>query len=165
MKKFIAFYFAFLAIITFFSMDRTATTSVEADKVTLYFADRQMMRLVPMDYYINSTDTLGEINTVLAELIKGRDTNSAVRRILPRENDLLSAKYDGETAYININTAYLDFWEKGYDMEQLVVYQIVNSVSSVEGVDRVKFLFDGEVRKDFLHSIDMRDTFVPDYCV
>ena len=165
MRRFTALYFVFLAIITVFSLNNTVGTSVKMDKVTLYFVDRQMMRLVPTEYYINASDAEGEANAVLDELIRGRDANSSVRRVIPSSKDALSATVSGETAYININTEYMSFYERGRDQEQLVVYQLVNSIASIEGITRVKFLFDGEVKKDFLYDIDMREAFVPDYYV
>lgn len=165
MRKFTALYFVFLAVITLSLIGNVKSTSQKMDKVTLYFADRQMMRLVPSDYYINAADTETEINAVIDELLQGRDYIQSIRRLLPTSKDAISAHFSGETAYIDINCEYMSFYESGRDLEELIVYQLVNSVSSVKGVSRVKFLFDGEVRKDFLYRIDMREAFVPDYYV
>ena len=60
---------------------------------------------------------------------------------------------------------YTEFYETGTLQEELVVSQLVNSVSSVEGISRVKFLFDGKEKKKFIGEMDMREAFVPDYCI
>ena len=47
----------------------------------------------------------------------------------------------------------------------LIVYQIVNSLTSIDGIDNVRFTVDGKVKKEYAGFIDMRETFIPDYFV
>ena len=49
------------------------------------------------------------------------------------------------------------------DLEYLFVYQIVNSLTSIEGIDAVNFKIDGKIQKKFKGFVDMREVFVPDY--
>lgn len=146
-----------------FMPDKSA--SVQMEKVKLYFVDRQMMRLVSVDYYVNDGTVQQEAEYVLRELLRGRKGSDAVRRMLPDFSDAASVSVSGEIATVNISMKYFDYYEKGRLQEELVVYQIVNSLTSVEGISRVKFVFDGEERKKFLGETDMREAFVPDYCV
>ena len=47
----------------------------------------------------------------------------------------------------------------------MMVYSIVNSLTNIDGIVNVRFTVDGERQKDFLGFVDMRETFIPDYCV
>jgi len=165
LRKFTFLYFIYLGVITVMLFMPEKEASEQMDKVNLYFVDRQMMRLVSIDYYISEGTVQQEAESVLRELIRGRDRSDVVRRMLPSSPDAASVMVSGEVAYVDISMKYFDFYEKGRHQEELVVYQIVNSLSSVDGISRVKFLFDGKEKKSFLSDTDMREAFVPDYCV
>ncbi|MBP3361553.1 MAG: GerMN domain-containing protein [Clostridia bacterium] len=165
MRKFRFIYLIYLIIITAGLFIPAKQTGEQMDRVNLYFVDRQMMRLIQVDYYVSKATPEKEASLIISELLRGRDGNDSIRRMLPDAEDAISVAVTGSTATININMKYLDFYETGKQQEELVVYQLVNSVSSVEGVSRVKFLFDGKEKKDFLGEMDMRESFIPDYCV
>ena len=165
MRKFTWLYFVFLTVMAVFQLMPDKEAAVRMDRVNLYFVDRQMMRLVSVDYYVTEGTVQQEAEFVLRELLKGRRGSDSERRMLPDFPDAASVTVNGEVATVNIKMKYFDRYEKGRLQEELIVYQIVNSLTSVEGISRVKFVFDGEVRKKFLAETDMREAFVPDYCV
>ena len=141
-------------------------SSVEdMERVSLFFVDRQMMRLIETEYYISSASPEKQAEMVIEQLLEGKDENETVRRMLPAESDAINVYVKGDIAYIDINEKYIDSYETGKNQEQLIIYQLVNSVASVDGISRIKFLFDGESKKDFLGEIDMREAFIPDYSV
>ena len=163
LRKFTVLYLVvivFMPLVTSFS---ERNKPKEPDRVSLFFVDRQMMRLVESDFYIYESTPEDKARMVVSELINGRDENDMVRRMLPDSRDAIDVTVSGGIAYVDINEKYMEFYEKGKIQEQLIVYQIVNSLSSVEGISRVKFLFDGEEKKEFVGEIDMREAFVPDY--
>lgn len=165
MKKFRILYLIYLIIITIVSFSSVKETSQETKQVTIYFADKQMMRLIPVDYYISADTPQDSAERIVRELVKERNYDSNIKTILPSEKKAISVKVKNEIATVNIKAAAFNNGEKGRIQEQLIVYQLVNSLSSVEGVSRVKFLIDGEIKKNFYGFIDMRDAFVPDYCI
>lgn len=165
MRKFRFIYLIYLIIITAGLFIPAKQTGEQMDRVNLYFVDRQMMRLIQVDYYVSKSTPEKEAALIISELLRGRDENDNVRRMLPNARDAISVTVTGSTATININMKYSDFYETGKLQEELVVYQLVNSVSSVEGISRVKFLFDGKEKKKFIGEMDMREAFVPDYCI
>ena len=136
------------------------------DKVFLYFVDRQIMKLIPVEHYISSGSPSKCAEQVVHELIEGRDYNDNIRRIIPKNNNVIKVKVNTKgVATVNINTKYLNDIDEGRFLEELFIYQIVNSLSSVNGINRVKFFIDGKIQKDLFGSLDMREAFIPDYYI
>ena len=165
LKKFRVIYFIYLVIITIAGFTPAKEVNANKEKVFLYFVDRQIMRLIPVEHYINSGDASKCAQQVINELIKGRDYNDNIRRIVPNNKNVLGVKVEKGVATVNIDTKYLSDIKDGRFIEELFVYQIVNSLSSVNGVKRVKFLIDGELQKDLFGYLDMREAFIPDYYI
>lgn len=163
MKKFRSFLFMCLIILGFLVYNsQKATTSINQQNCRVYFVDRQLHKLVsvPIASEKNIEKTADKI---ISEIISGRDYNPEILRIVPDIEDGISVRISGEIAYVNLSGKLLGKVNISRDTEKLLVYQIVNSLTSIDGVEYVSFAVDGEPRKDFLGFIDMRGLFTPDY--
>lgn len=130
----------------------------------VYFVDRQLHKLIPT-FISPEKNAEQTAEKILSEIISGRDNNSGILRIVPNIEDSISVKVSGEIAYVNLSGTILQNLNKSRDTETLFVYQIVNSLVSVEGIEYVSFSIEGETRKDFLGFLDMRGLFTADYDV
>lgn len=133
--------------------------------VTLYFVDAQMLRLLPVKTYIKDAKPQKKAEIVIRELIRGRDDNKKIRRLIPNIKNCMSVKVEDGIAYVNIKKKMAENHPDGRDLEVLTVYSIVNSLASIDGIVNVRFTIDGKVQKDFKGFVDMRETFIPDYFV
>ena len=131
--------------------------------VKLYMVDAEMLRLIPIQTYIIDTDPQTEAVSVLKELIRGRDRNPKIRRIIPNNDNCMSVEVESGYACVNIRPSYFKDIPMNRDLEYLFVYQLVNSLTSIEGIDAVNFKIDGKIQKKFKGFVDMREVFVPDY--
>lgn len=131
--------------------------------VDIYYIDSDMLRLVPVDMPIKKMSAQKGAEFVLKKLIEGVDENPKIRRLIPKIKDCLTVKVENETAIINLTQAMIDAPFEGRNLEVLAIYQIVNSITSVEGITTVKFTINGERRENFKGFLDMRETFIPDY--
>ena len=138
---------------------------VPVTETRLYFVDAEMLRLVPVKTSIPEGSTERMAQRVLDELVDGRDSNYKIRRVIPKIKGGLKASVNGETVCVDISRAVADSHPEGRDLEVLTIYQIVNSLTELDGVKTVKFTIDGVTQRDFMGYIDMRETFVPDYFV
>ena len=138
---------------------------VPVTETRLYFVDAEMLRLVPVKTSIPEGTTERMAQRVLDELVEGRDKNYKIRRIIPKIKGGLKASVDGSTVCVDISRAVADKHPEGRDLEVLTIYQIVNSLTELDGVKTVRFTIDGVTQRDFMGYIDMRETFVPDYFV
>ena len=127
--------------------------------IRLYVADAEMMHLIPTEITIRETDTHGEARAVIAALIRGFDENPKIRRLIPKIRDCMSVRVEGNTAHVNITKAMVKNHPEGRDLEYLTVYSIVNSLTSIRGIDNVQFTVDGYIRRDFMGYMDMRGAF------
>ena len=72
---------------------------------------------------------------------------------------------NGKTAYVNIKEKMISSHPDGRELELLTVYQIVNSLTSIEGIENVRFSINGRVQKNFMGYLDMREIFTSDLTV
>ena len=157
--------FVIILIIGFGTAVVSSGEQSETMEVKLYFVDAEMLRLIPVKTVIRRTDTEHEAKAVINALIEGRDNNPKIRRLIPDIKNCMSVRVNGTTAYVNISRKMIDAHPKGRDIEILTVYQIVNSLTSIDGITNVRFKINGSTQKTFMGYLDMRETFIPDYMV
>lgn len=131
----------------------------------VYFVDKSLMRLLPAKIYLPDVSTEKAAKKVIEELIKGRDTNPKILRLIPNSKRCMTVKVENDTAYVNLTKKLIKEHPDGANQEILTVYAIVNSLTSIDGIKKVKFTIDGKEKADFKGNIDMRETFVPDFNV
>ncbi len=162
LKKFRVLYLIYLIVITAIGFV-SADEDKPMNKIAIYYVDKQMMRLVPVESYISETNPEKCAECVVGELMTERDYNSNIRPVLPGDKKAVSVKVKNNIAFIDLRSKYFENVPKGRIQEELIIYQLVNSISSIPGIDRIKFLIDGECRKSFFGFVDMREAFIPDY--
>ena len=127
--------------------------------VTIYYVDAEINRLLPYDDEIPDADTEHMAAAAVEKLIKGRDDNDKIRRLIPKDKDCISTRTDGNTVYVDLSSKITEDLPFSRDIEKLLIYQIVDTLTSLKGVRFVRFTVDGEVRKDFMGYYDMRETY------
>lgn len=159
--------FAF-ALIIFFSCGiifSSCGDSPDFTAVKIYFVDSEMLRLLPIETYIPNSSAQHQAKTVLNELIRGRDDNPKIKRVIPDIEGCMTVKVKDGAAYIDISKEMAEAAPESRDLELLTIYSIVNSITSVEEISTVRFTIDKQVTKDFSGFLDMRETFIPDYFI
>ncbi len=131
----------------------------------IYYVDHTMLRLIPIDIDLGYTTVNLGAKKMLNKLIEGQDENRKILRVIPDIKNCMSVNIKDRTAYVNLKKELLDNLSDNRNHELLFLYQIVNSLTSIEGIDTVKFLIDGEDKKEFIAGIDMREYFIPDYYI
>ncbi len=156
MKKFV---FCTLILVCaaaiFFSLDKDKP----AETLKLYIVDAEMLHLIPTEITVRKTDVQGAASDVIAALIRGFDDNPKIRRLIPKIRGCMSVKVKGNTAYVNISEAMIKNHPDGRDLERLTVYSVVNSLTSISGIENVQFTINGKIRRDFMGYMDMRGAF------
>lgn len=86
-------------------------------------------------------------DVVIDELLKGT-RQAGLRKIVPNGVKLLSIYTQGSIVYVNFNKAFIK--EKTEEVDEvLIIYSIVNSLTSIEDIDKVQILIEGEKRENF----------------
>lgn len=158
MKK-IIFALIMLTGITCFVIACSRREEVPTVETEIYFVDSEMNRLLPYSEDIIDADTEHQVSAVVDRLIAGHDDNTKIRRLLPDKRSCINTRVNDNIVYVDLSSEIADELPCSRDIEKLVIYQIVDSLTRVKGVRFVKFTIDGEEKQDFMGFYDMRNTF------
>lgn len=129
-------------------------------EVTLYFADSNIMNLAKETRIMNVTDNFEK--DVVQAVIDGPQ-DSSLYGLVPQGTKVISADVlkDSYTCVINLSKEFSDF-TGGSSMENMVIYSIVNSLCSVDGIDNVKINIEGNESAFFGSHYSLEDPFSAD---
>lgn len=145
-----------------FDQDETVHKSSPEERYRIYFVDRQLHRLIPVPFTPETTPEK-TAEKVIDELILGRDSVTSILRLIPNDQECMSVRIENDTACVDLSGSLRAQINKNAETEKLFIYQIVNSLTSVDGIDKVRFLIDGNKEKSFIGFLDMREIFTPNY--
>ena len=164
MKKTI-FILGLIIVSLILSGNRIARQNFKEFDAKIYYIDHSMLRLIPVKFEAGKTTTEGACKKVVEELIEGQDYNKRILRIIPDIPGCITVNVKRNTAIVNLKKDFILNLSDNKNHELLCIYSIVNSLTSIEGIDNVKFIFDGKEKKIYIGGIDMRETFIPDYYI
>ncbi len=118
------------------------STKAEYRTVTLYFSDEMGDWLVPEErtIVVNSNSMLEQY--IMQELIKG-PLNEGLTATVPSDTKVGTISIDGGTCVVDLNPDFLSKIQVGSTNERLAVYSVVNTLTSLNSVKQVQFLFNG----------------------
>ena len=136
----------------------------DTEECRIYFVDRRLHRLIPLPFPQSKTSQK-TAEEMVSSLILGKDHNTEILRLIPNIKDSISVKISSNKANVNLSGELLQHINKNPETEKLFVYQIVNSLTSINGIEYVQFTIDKQVQKSFLGFLDMREIFTADYYI
>ncbi len=146
-----------------FSISCARQKGVPKSGARLYYVDANINMLLPFEEDVIDASKEYRAKAVLDMLIEGHDNNDKIRRLIPREKGCITCSVNDTTAYVDIDSKIRESMPDSRDMERLFIYQIVDTLTSIKGINYVRFTVDGEVHKDFMGYYDMRETYSYSY--
>lgn len=119
-----------------------------ATTVSLYFADEDKSSLVREYRKINITDTRPVEEYILAELIKGPKDKKNIG-LLSENTGVTSVEVTDGTCYVNFKRGFESENSASKEVQRLLIYSVVNSMTGRDGVKNVQFLIDGKKADKF----------------
>ncbi|MDD6215034.1 MAG: GerMN domain-containing protein [Firmicutes bacterium] len=165
MKKFTILMLICFLSVSFYRGHFGQTLLEPVPNAKIYYVDRQLHRLIPVECYTGSDNAQKSAQKMLDELILGQDSNSEILRTIPPIQNGLSARIENRTAIVDISDELAAAHTVSPDNERLTIYQIVNSLTSIDGIDCVKFTIGGKTSKKFVGFVNMSEIFTPNYCL
>lgn len=163
MKKILVIFILSVIAVSFTHYDRQADEVIQvSEEPRLFFVDRRLHRLISLEAK-SAANTQKTARKIINELIIGRDENEEILRIIPKDADHIQVSVKNKSACVNFSSDIIPKLSKNPETERLFVYQFVNSLTSVDGIDSVTFTIDGKIQKKFLGFLDMREIFTPNY--
>lgn len=157
MKNFIIFTLCFTLFVLGIKIGGQAQTT---QNVKIYYIDRTLRTFVPMPFSPKSKSAEKIASEIIAEIARKDGRSGAISLIPDRQKDI-SAEISGSVATIDIANDLAEILPKNRETEQLFIYQLVNSICTIEGVSTVRFTIGGQSQKSFLGFFDMREIFTP----
>lgn len=120
--------------------------------VNIYFSDQNSEYLVPEQREVfDSTNTT---ESTLEELIKGPKKEGHLETI-PNGTKIKGVNLSGDVVVIDFSRELVDNHSGGSASELMTVYSIVNTVTEVAGVKKVKFLIEGQEIETLAGNFDL----------
>ena len=127
-------------------------------ELTLYFPNSDASGLIPTKRTIELTDQ-EVINAMFIEL---GNPPSGLEKPLPSGTKLLDATVNADgVATINLSADFKKNFGGGSAGEQMTMYSIVNTLTTLPNVQSVQFLLEGEKHDGILGHLDTRDPIKP----
>ena len=117
--------------------------------VSLYFPDKETNMLKPEARLVNVKDLINSPYNVLMELLIKGPKNDKLKSVIPENTKLLNSFLEGECVIFDFSEELLNYNKNDSKAKDNLITSIVNTVTELNEVNKVKFLINGQVCKDF----------------
>lgn len=117
--------------------------------VSLYFADKETGLLKPEARLVNVKDFIKSPYNTLVELLISGPKNDKLKVVIPENTKLLNASLDKECLTLDFSSEILNYNKDDSMLKNNLIYSIVNTVTELNEVNKVKFLVNGQASSDF----------------
>ncbi|MFY9569086.1 MAG: GerMN domain-containing protein [Acetivibrionales bacterium] len=124
----------------------------EIKTVVLYFSDSQAMYLVGETRDIEIPAAVSTEEAVVTELMAGPRTDDLWSAI-PDDTRLLSVATKNGVCTVDFSREYIENSPGGTAAERMAIYSVVNTLTELEGIQKVQFLIEGKKEKIYTHAI------------
>ncbi len=120
--------------------------------VTIYFGNSNADAVIPekRQVTVNAGEPLEAV--IFRELQEGPETKGLFE-IIPRGTKLLDISTSDGTCTLNLSKEFVDNHNGGTAGESMTINSIVNSLTEIPQIKKVKFLIEGDVREAYIHSV------------
>ena len=130
----------------------TEPETEEKKYIKLYFSDLKSEKLIAEAREISVSQKETMEMRVLKELLKG-PVNPKLMKTIPSETKILSVETKEGICFVNFSQEFRTRHTGGSASEMMTVYSVVNSLTELDGIDKVQFLIEGQKKDVFIHLI------------
>lgn len=131
---------------------------VNSKTVTLYFSDEDAMYLKKEQRTVTVKQSQSEENQIVEQLIAGPKAEGLYPTV-PTGTKIRNIKTEENVCYVDLSSDFVSKHTGGSSAETLTIYSIVNSLTELDGVDKVRFLIEGEKVTEFKGHLDLSKAF------
>ncbi len=129
--------------------------------ITLYFENSENGEVQTEARLIDSKDLLNDPYSYLVNLLIEGPKNAGLRKNIPEGTKLNSSTLIGECLTLDFSKEFIDNAKGDALQKSNIIYSIINTVTELKEVSRVKILVDGEESNGFEDvGIGFKDEFV-----
>lgn len=117
--------------------------------VTLYFLDKESNTIKPEARLVNVKEVIiSPYNTIVELLISG-PKNDKLKNLIPENTKLLNSSLDKECLTLDFSSGLLNYNKENQNEKENMIKSIVNTVTELTEVNKVKILIDGQTNDEF----------------
>jgi germination protein M len=131
-----------------------------AVEVTLYFPDDNMTSLTKITRTVKVNGMYTDEQTILTELLNGPLDSEGLSRAIPSSTKILNIVTKDKVCYVNLSSDFLDYLDAV--PENITVYSIVNTLTSVPGISSVYITVEGDTL-DYYKTLPCSDFLTYNY--
>lgn len=117
--------------------------------VSLYFPDKETNMLKPEARLVNVKDIIKSPYNVLVELLIQGPKNDKLNGIIPENTKLINSLLEGECLILDFSNELLNYNKEDSKQKENLINSIVNTVTELNEVNKVKILINGETNDEF----------------
>ncbi len=117
--------------------------------VSLYFTDKETNMLKPEARLVNVKELIQSPYNVLIELLIQGPKNDKLKSVIPENTKLLNSSLEGECLTLDFSSELLNYNKENDKEKENLINSIVNTVTELNEVNKVKFLVNGQACNDF----------------
>ena len=117
--------------------------------VSLYFPDKETNMLKPEARLGNVKELIQSPYNVLIDLLIEGPKNEKLKSIIPENTKLLNSFLDGECLTLDFSNELLKYNKEDSKGKENLIDSIVNTVTELNEVNRVKILINGQTSEEF----------------
>lgn len=117
--------------------------------VSLYFPDKETNMIKPEARLVNVNELMQSPYNILVELLINGPKNEKLKSIIPENTKLLNSSLDGECLILDFSSEFLNFNKEDSKEKENLIKSIVNTVTELNEVNKVKFLINGQTSDEF----------------
>lgn len=131
--------------------------------ISLYFATEDSTKLKLEVRYVDMKEAKKSVNNlaglIVKELIAG-PKDSGLKATIPEGTQLLgNVAIDAKVATVNMSKEFVDKHPGGEAAARLTIYSVVNSLTEINEIEKVKFLVNGKSTEDFKGAYKLSSAF------
>lgn len=117
--------------------------------VSLYFPDKETNSLKPEARLVNVKELMQSPYNILVELLIQGPKNDKLSVIIPENTKLIKSSLEGECLTLDFSAEFLNYGKEDSSKKELLINSIVNTVTELNEVNKVKILVDGQMNEEF----------------
>lgn len=128
---------------------------------TLYYQNKETKELMPEGRMIDSKDLLTDPYATLITLLIEGPKNEKLQTVIPEGTRVLKAELKGDIVYLDLSKEFIDNHKGGQEAENMTIYAIVNTLTQLNEVNKVKILINGREDQAFKdNKINFKNAFI-----
>ncbi len=135
-------------------------SAYEKASLTLYFADRDGSKLIPVTQEVVYNSNISMDKLVVEKLIEGPDGEESEENgyaVMPPSTEIISVTTRDGTCYVNLNDGFMT--KQGNVTPDVAIYSIVNSLVELPSVNKVQISINGESELSYMETIPLSQIF------